>query len=261
MKTINEIKLLLADLTELSNPLFAELENDARLGVKKAVQSRKKQILAVTAEEERLEKMLEFEKSLYAQGIEWIAGIDEVGRGPLAGPVVAAAVILPKNCKISGLNDSKQVPKAKHREIFNEIQRKALAIGIGRVDNEKIDAINIYEATKVAMLQALTALSKKPEHVLIDAMTLKMELPQTKIIHGDARSASIAAASIVAKVTRDDLMTQFDARYPGYDFSHNAGYGTAKHLTALSNLGITPIHRQSFEPIKSLLLDRKIKES
>ncbi|MFC4652611.1 ribonuclease HII [Lactococcus nasutitermitis] len=252
MATINEIKEFLTSLSKIDDPRFVEIEQDERKGVKAAVKQRKKQILTELSENLRLENLLEFEKNLYAQGIELIAGIDEVGRGPLAGPVVAAAVILPKNCKIAGLNDSKQVPKSKHQQVFDEIQKQALAIGIGIIDNQKIDEVNIYEATKIAMLQALTGLSKKPEHVLIDAMTLDMTIPQTKIIHGDARSASIAAASIVAKVTRDEMMRDFAIQYPGYDFEHNAGYGTAKHLTALSKQGITPIHRLSFEPIKSM---------
>ena len=257
VQTIKEIKGILAELTDLSAAEFTVFEADVRTGVQNAVKSRKKQILAEYAEDNRLEQMLEFEQNLYAQGIELIAGVDEVGRGPLAGPVVAAAVILPKNCKIRGLNDSKKIPKSKHLAMFNEVQKNALAIGIGIVDAEKIDEVNIYEATKIAMLQALSKLAVAPEHVLIDAMTLAIPQPQTKIIHGDARSLSIAAASIVAKVTRDEMMADFAVQYPGYDFEHNAGYGTAKHLAALEAQGITPIHRKSYEPIKSILAEKK----
>lgn len=252
-QTIKEIKVVLSELTDLADEQFAIFEQDSRAGVQTAIKQRKKQILAEEAEEKRLEQMLEFEKNLYVQGIEWIAGIDEVGRGPLAGPVVAAAVILPKNCKIKGLNDSKQIPKSKHHQIFDEVQKQALAVGIGIVDNEKIDQINIYEATKVAMLQALSDLPEQPEHLLIDAMKLDIDIPQTKIIHGDARSSSIAAASIVAKVVRDEMMKDFAIQYPDYDFENNVGYGTAKHLSALKNKGITPIHRKSYEPIKSMI--------
>jgi ribonuclease HII len=252
-ETIKAIKAILAELTDLSAPEFVSYEADSRSGVQAAIKVRKKQILAELAEDERLEKMLEFEQELYVQGIELIAGIDEVGRGPLAGPVVTAAVILPKNCKIRGLNDSKKIPKSKHLAIFSEIQKQALAIGIGIVSPEKIDEINIYEATKVAMVQALDKLPIRPEHLLIDAMVLDFPIPQTKIIHGDARSLSIAAASIVAKVTRDAIMADYAEQFPGYDFEHNAGYGTAKHLEALKLLGITPIHRKSYEPIKSMI--------
>ena len=254
-QTIKEIKEILSALTDLDDPKFAELSADSRVGVQKAVKSRQKQLLSAVTEMKRLEQMLFYEQQLNLQGVKLIAGIDEVGRGPLAGPVVAAAVILPENCKIPGLNDSKQVPKSQHEALYEAICQQAVSIGIGQVDEKVIDRINIYEATKVAMLQALSNLSVAPEHVLIDAMRLDMKIPQTKLIHGDAKSASIAAASIVAKVTRDRLMRQLDAQYPGYDFAQNAGYGTKKHLEALQNLGITPIHRRTYEPIKSMLAE------
>ena len=199
--------------------------------------------------------MLAYEKELYGQGIQLIAGVDEVGRGPLAGPVVAAAVILPKGCKISGLNDSKKIPKSKHKEIYEAVRKHAIAIGIGVKDNQVIDQVNIYEATKLAMIEAIGQLDPKPQHLLIDAMKLDLPISQTSIIKGDANSLSIAAASIVAKVTRDQMMETYDQEYPGYDFAQNAGYGTAKHLAGLQKLGITPIHRRSFEPIKSICED------
>ncbi|QPS71854.1 ribonuclease HII [Lactococcus garvieae] len=251
MSTIKEMKEHLAGLnTILEVEAFLD---DSRAGVQAAIKRRKKEILAAQAEEERLETMLAFERQAYAQGFEHVAGIDEVGRGPLAGPVVTAAVILPKNCKISGLNDSKKIPKSKHEAIFNEVQEKALAIGIGLVDNDTIDQVNIYQATKIAMLQAIEKLEVAPQCLLIDAMELDINLPQKSIIKGDAKSASIAAASIVAKVTRDRLMTDYAQKYPYYDFEHNAGYGTAKHLAGLEVYGITPIHRKSYEPIKSMV--------
>ncbi|EKF50522.1 ribonuclease HII [Lactococcus garvieae] len=251
MSTIKEMKEHLAGLnTILEVEAFLD---DSRAGVQAAIKRRKKEILAAQAEEERLETMLAFERQAYAQGFEHVAGIDEVGRGPLAGPVVTAAVILPKNCKISGLNDSKKIPKSKHEAIFNEVQEKALAIGIGLVDNDTIDQVNIYQATKIAMLQAIEKLEVEPQCLLIDAMELDINLPQKSIIKGDAKSASIAAASIVAKVTRDRLMTDYAQKYPYYDFEHNAGYGTAKHLAGLEVNGITPIHRKSYEPIKSMV--------
>ena len=199
--------------------------------------------------------MLAYEKELYTQGIQLIAGVDEVGRGPLAGPVVAAAVILPEDCKISGLNDSKKIPKSKHKEIYEAVLQNAIAIEIGIKDNQVIDQVNIYEATKLAMMEAIGQLEPQPQHLLIDAMRLDLPISQTSIIKGDANSLSIAAASIVAKVTRDQMMEEFDREYPGYDFVQNAGYGTAKHLAGLDKLGVTPIHRRSFEPVKSMCED------
>ena len=220
-----------------------------------AIAKRKKEIQKRLDEDERLEKMLAYEKELYTQGIQLIAGVDEVGRGPLAGPVVAAAVILPKACKIPGLNDSKKIPKSKHKEIYEAVLQNAIAIGIGIKDNQVIDQVNIYEATKLAMREAIGQLEPQPQHLLIDAMRLDLPISQTSIIKGDANSLSIAAASIVAKVTRDQMMEEFDRKYPGYDFAQNAGYGTAKHLAGLDQLGVTPIHRRSFEPVKSMCED------
>lgn len=255
MATIKEIKEQLAQIQQLNDPLFSELEKDDRSGVIQAVAKRKREIQKCLEEDERLEGMLAYEKELYGQGIQLIAGVDEVGRGPLAGPVVAAAVILPKGCKISGLNDSKKIPKSKHKEIYEAVLKNAIAVGIGVKDNHVIDQVNIYEATKLAMIEAIGQLDPKPQHLLIDAMKLDLPISQTSIIKGDANSLSIAAASIVAKVTRDQMMETYDQEYPGYDFAQNAGYGTAKHLAGLQKLGITPIHRRSFEPIKSICED------
>ena len=257
MTTIKEIRELLATVKGLDNPLFLELEKDNRTGVQKEISKRKKAIQAELDEDLRLESMLSYEKELYKHGLTLIAGVDEVGRGPLAGPVVAAAAILPKNCKIKGLNDSKKIPKKKHLEIFQAVQDQALSIGIGIMDNQVIDQVNIYEATKLAMKEAISQLDPQPEHLLIDAMQLDLPISQTAIIKGDANSLSIAAASIVAKVTRDNLMKDYDNQFPGYDFAANAGYGTAKHLEGLDKLGVTPIHRTSFEPIKSLVAANK----
>ena len=192
-------------------------------------------------------------KNFTFRGINLIAGVDEVGRGPLAGPVVAAAVILPQNCKIKGLNDSKKIPKKKHKEIFQAVKDSALAIGIGMMDNHVIDQVNIYEATKLAMKEAISQLEPQPEYLLIDAMKLDLPISQTSIIKGDANSLSIAAASIIAKVTRDKIMANYDEEFPGYDFAQNAGYGTAKHLVGIektvSHLFIAPV----FEPIKTIV--------
>ena len=255
MATIKEIKEQLANIQRLDDPLLAELEQDSRSGVIQAIEKRKRDIQKRIDEDERLEGMLAYEKECYARGIKLIAGVDEVGRGPLAGPVVAAAVILPKACKIPGLNDSKKIPKFKHKEIYEAVLQEAIAIGIGVKDNHVIDQVNIYEATKLAMMEAIGQLDPQPQHLLIDAMKLDLPIPQTSIIKGDANSLSIAAASIVAKVTRDQMMEEFDREYPGYDFAQNAGYGTAKHLAGLDKLGVTPIHRRSFEPVKSMCED------
>ena len=255
MATIKEIKEQLANIQRLDDPLLAELEQDSRSGVIQAIAKRKRELQKQVDEDLRLEKMLAYEKELYAQGIDLIAGVDEVGRGPLAGPVVAAAVILPKACKIPGLNDSKKIPKSKHKEIYEAVLQNAIAIGIGVKANQVIDQVTIYQATKLAMMEAIGQLEPQPQHLLIDAMKLDLPISQTSIIKGDANSLSIAAASIVAKVTRDHMMEEFDKEYPGYDFAQNAGYGTAKHLAGLDKLGVTPIHRRSFEPVKSMCED------
>ena len=250
MPTIKEVKECLATIDRLDHPLFEELIADGRAGVQAAISKRKRELQKQVEEDLRLEKMLAYEKELYAQGIQLIAGVDEVGRGPLAGPVVAAAVILPENCKIPGLNDSKKIPKSKHQAIYQAVLDQALSVGIGVKDNRVIDQVNIYEATKLAMLEAIQELDQQPQHLLIDAMKLDLPISQTSIIKGDANSLSIAAASIVAKVTRDQMMAAYDQEYPGYDFGQNAGYGTTKHLEGLEKYGVTPIHRRSFEPIK-----------
>lgn len=253
MATIKEIQEILSEITDIESPVFEQFRDDSRAGVHKLIVKRKKQIQAELDEYRRLEQMLRYEKELYATGCQYIAGIDEVGRGPLAGPVVAAAVILPKNCKIKGLNDSKKIPKKKHGQIYQQVMEQATAVGLGFQSNEIIDQVNIYQATKLAMKEAVAKLDQQPQHLLIDAMELDLEISQTSIIKGDANSLSIAAASIVAKVTRDRLMADYDKQYPGYDLAHNAGYGTKSHLEGLKKLGVCPIHRRSFEPVKSMV--------
>ena len=253
MATIKEVTALLAQVDNLDSPVWADLAQDDRTGIQAAIKKRQKELEKEAAEDARLEAMLCYEQALYENGVELIAGIDEVGRGPLAGPVVAAAVILPKGCKIRYLNDSKKIPKSKHEAIYNEIIEHAVAVGVGVKDAAVIDQVNIYEATKLAMLEALGQLSQEPEHLLIDAMKLDTPIPQTSIIKGDANSLSIAAASIVAKVTRDKMMADYDKEFSGYGFAKNAGYGTSEHLEGLNKLGITPIHRKTFEPIKSIV--------
>lgn len=190
-----------------------------------------------------------YEKELYDKGITLIGGIDEVGRGPLAGPVVAACVLMPKDLIIEGLTDSKKLSEKKRDYYFDLIKEKALSIGIGIIPRERIDEINIYEATKEAMKEAYNNLSIKPEHILIDAMKLDLETPTTSIIKGDLLSHTISAASVIAKVTRDTMMYELDKKYPMYDFKNNKGYGTKKHIDAIKEYGITKHHRLSYKPV------------
>lgn len=196
--------------------------------------------------------MKEFENELYNNGINFIAGIDEVGRGPLVGPVVTAAVILPKDFYDERINDSKKLTEKKRELLYDVIMENALSVGIGISSPEVIDEINILNATKKAMIEAINNLSIKPEHLLIDAVKLDIDIPQTSIIKGDAKSQSIAAASIIAKVTRDRMMVELDKKYPMYDFKHNKGYGTKKHIEALYKYGPLKEHRKSFAPVSEL---------
>lgn len=192
--------------------------------------------------------MKEFENKLYESGIKYIAGIDEVGRGPLVGPVVTAAVILPKDFYDERINDSKKLTEKKRELLYDVIMENAVSVGIGISSEDVIDDINILEATKKAMIEAVNNLSVKPEHLLIDAVKLNVDIPQTSIIKGDAKSESIAAASIIAKVTRDRMMIELDREHPEYDFKHNKGYGTKKHIEAIEKYGILKEHRKTFAP-------------
>ncbi len=243
MKSITEIK---NESKTLDPQAFIELyRDDTRSGVQALVKKTEKAIEAFRIEEARTEKMYAFEKEygMYSN----ICGIDEVGRGPLAGPVVAGAVILPKDHPILYLNDSKKLSAAKREELYEVILKEAVAVGIGMADHTRIDEINILQATYEAMRQAVTNLSVSPDILLNDAVTIPgLSMKQVPIIKGDAKSASIAAASIVAKVTRDRMMVELDAVYPGYGFAENKGYGSAAHIDAIRRLGPTPIHRRSF---------------
>ena len=197
------------------------------------------------AERERLEGMRVYERQYRERGT--LCGIDEVGRGPLAGPVVAGAVILPEDCEILYLNDSKKLSEKKRELLYDEIMEKAIAVGIGAVSPERIDEINILQATYEAMRIAISRLSVRPDLLLNDAVTIpQVGIPQVPIIKGDAKSVSIAAASIIAKVTRDRMMVQYEDLYPGYEFASNKGYGSARHIAALKEIGPCPIHRRSF---------------
>ncbi len=196
---------------------------------------------------EKLSEMKSYEKDLWAKGCKYVAGVDEVGRGPLAGPVVTAAVILPENFNVLGVDDSKKLSPKKRDELYELIIENAIAVSIGRKEPEIIDEINILQATKEAMKEAILGLGVRPDHVLIDAVKLDdLGIPQTSIIKGDAKSVSIAAASIIAKVTRDREMIEMDSVYPGYAFASNKGYGTKAHYEGLKKLGPCPIHRKTF---------------
>jgi ribonuclease HII len=195
--------------------------------------------------------MNHFENEARLAGAQRVAGIDEAGRGPLAGPVVAACVVLKPETVIPGINDSKQLTAAKRDFLYDQIRGSAAFYGIGIVSAREIDEINIYQAAKKAMVRAVKQMDHQPDHLLIDAMELPLDVPQTSLIKGDARSNSIAAASILAKVTRDRLMCELDSVYPGYDFASHKGYGTKAHLKAIERLGTCPEHRMTFAPLKS----------
>ena len=225
--------------------LIACYREDSRAGVRSLVESAQKRVQALEAERSRLQKMRFYEDQYREYGL--ICGIDEVGRGPLAGPVVAGAVILPADCEILYLNDSKKLSPAKREELYEVICREAVGIGLGFAGPERIDEINILQATYEAMRQAIGKLNPQPDVLLNDAVTIPgMGIRQVPIIKGDAKSVSIAAASIVAKVTRDRLMEEYEKVYPGYGFAANKGYGAASHIEALKKYGPTPIHRRSF---------------
>lgn len=197
--------------------------------------------------------LYQYERPLWEQGVFYIAGIDEAGRGPLAGPVVAAAVILKPHAQLKWVDDSKKLSKKQREKALKEIKEHALAIGIGVVSVEEIERINIYRASKEAMLSAIEQLKIKPQYLLIDAMPIELDTPSLSIIKGDQKSISIAAASIVAKTTRDAYMIEVDKIFPQYGFKNHKGYPTKEHIEAIEAYGITPIHRKTYEPIKSML--------
>ena len=248
MQSISEIKEILGNCSMEELPVqIKQFEEDSRKGVQTALVSFRKKYEKHQQELARLEEILTYERGLWEAGYDLVAGIDEVGRGPLAGPVVAAAVILPKECKIEGVNDSKKLSAKKREELYDIILEKAVSYGIGVVSNERIDEINILQATYEAMREALSQLKPKAEYILADAVTIPMvSTPQRGIIKGDAKSMSIGAASIVAKVYRDRMMEAYEEVYPGYGFASNKGYGAAEHIEGIRKQGITPIHRKTF---------------
>jgi ribonuclease HII len=225
--------------------LIETYKGDARSGVQKLIEQARKRLEKLAAERQRIYELQAYERQ-YPDAA-YICGIDEVGRGPLAGPVVASAVILPKNCEILYINDSKQLSAKKREELYDVIMEQAVAVGIGQASPKRIDEINILQATYEAMRLAINNLRVTPDILLNDAVTIPhVDIPQVPIIKGDAKSISIGAASIIAKVTRDRMMVDYDKTYPGYAFAENKGYGSAAHIAALKELGPTEIHRRSF---------------
>lgn len=246
MESTVEIKKILqaASIEELPEFIKA-YEQDGRAGVKKLVETAGKRLAALEKERQRIEKLREFEERY--REYEFICGIDEAGRGPLAGPVVAGAVILPRDCRILYINDSKQLSEKKREELFSVIKEQAVSWAVGYASPERIDEINILQATYEAMREAVAGLDPRPDILLNDAVKIpQISLPQVPIIKGDARSITIGAASILAKVTRDRLMKEYDSVFPEYDFAGNKGYGSAGHIEALKKYGPSPIHRRSF---------------
>lgn len=218
---------------------------DARAGVQNLIERYRRRKEALKKERTRLAGMMIYEKKYREYGR--LCGIDEAGRGPLAGPVVAGAVILSENCEILGINDSKKLTAKKREVLYDEIMEKAVAVSTGIVSPQRIDEINILQATYEAMREAVAGLGTEPDLLLNDAVTIpEVIIPQVPIVKGDAKSVSIAAASIIAKVTRDRIMLKYENRFPGYGFASNKGYGSAEHIEALRRLGPTPIHRNSF---------------
>ena len=259
--TISEIREIL--LGSPREEFLAELELDSRVAVKKLLQAYHKRIEKAALERERFHKMLSYERNYYAEGAKLIAGVDEAGRGPLAGPLVIAAVVMPQEFFISGLNDSKQISASKRDKLYDEILQKALSVSVNIVSISNIDELKIYRATQQGMAEVLLHLDKQPDVALIDAMPVEAgEIKTVSLVHGDALSASIAAASIIAKVTRDRIMEKLDALYPAYKFANNKGYGSKDHMQAIDQDGVTEWHRRSYEPVKSLNLEAvKVQEN
>ena len=251
---ISEVKELLAAAPTPEQ--IAMLQADERSGVKKLLAAYYKRLEKAALEQARFESMLTYEKEYYAQGMQYVAGVDEAGRGPLAGPLVIAAVILPQAVFIAGLNDSKQLSAAKREQLYDEIIAKAVAIEVNIVSVSNIDKLNIYTATQRGMAEVLEHLPVQPQVALIDAMPVEAKgINTVSIVHGDALSASIAAASIIAKVTRDRIMERLDKLFPTYGFAYNKGYGSGAHMQAIAEFGATKWHRRSYEPVKSMQLE------
>jgi ribonuclease HII len=243
----------LNSISKVSDPFILEIQKDDRKGVQVLLSKWKRKKELEKQLEDKFNHMNQYERKYRKQGFKAIAGIDEVGRGPLAGPVVAAAIILPEDFFLPGIDDSKKLTEKKREEYNKIIRSEAISFSISMIHAQEIDEINIYEATKKAMKSAIVNLHIQPDFLLIDAMKLETPYASDSIIKGDAKSVSIAAASIVAKVERDQLMKELSSSFPQYSFQHNMGYGTKEHIQAIQEFGITPYHRKSFAPIKDSL--------
>lgn len=252
-ETISQIKARLQTITDTTDPYLQTIRDDSRKGVQTAVQQFERRLARQKEAEEAFNNRFKYEKYYWEKGCQYIAGMDEVGRGPLAGPVVTCAVILNADFDLIGVTDSKQLTRHERENLYLRIVDEAVEVSIAVNDAPVIDQMNIYAATQDAMIRAVNHLHHRPDHLIVDAVPLAINIPQTTLIKGDQKSISVAAASIVAKEYRDHLMRDYDYVYPGYGFAQNMGYGTKEHLAGLEKMGATPIHRRSFNPVPKYL--------
>lgn len=252
-QTVSDIKALLATIDNLTDSRLSALQADPRKGVQQALAQHQRRIERQAEARRAFMKRFKYEQALWESGCQYVAGMDEVGRGPLAGPVVTCAVILNADFDLVGVTDSKQLTRHEREQLYLRIVDEAVEVSIAVNDRETIDRMNIYAATQDAMMRAVKSLYHQPAHLIVDAVPLPFAYPQTTLIKGDQKSISVAAASIVAKEYRDHLMRDYDRIYPGYGFAENMGYGTKEHLAGLKKYGATPIHRRSFNPVPEFL--------
>ncbi|WP_164960333.1 ribonuclease HII [Limosilactobacillus reuteri] len=252
-ETISQIKARLQTITDATDPYLQTIRDDSRKGVQMAIQQFERRLARQKEAEEAFNNRFKYEKYYWEKGCQYVAGMDEVGRGPLAGPVVTCAVILNADFDLIGVTDSKQLTRHERENLYLRIVDEAVEVSIAVNDAPVIDQMNIYAATQDAMIRAVNHLHHRPDHLIVDAVPLAIDIPQTTLIKGDQKSISVAAASIVAKEYRDHLMRDYDYVYPGYGFAQNMGYGTKEHLVGLEKMGATPIHRRSFNPVPKYL--------
>lgn len=252
-ETVKQIRERLSQLTDRSDPYVQSLATDSRKGVQQALTQFYRRLERQAAAQAAFRQRFRYEEKLWRQGCRYVAGMDEVGRGPLAGPVVTCAVILRPDFDLVGVTDSKQLTRHEREQLYLQIVNEAVEVSIAVNDREAIDRLNIYAATQDAMIRAVNNLHHRPDQLIVDAVPLKIAIPQTTLIKGDQKSISVAAASIVAKEYRDHLMRDYDRVYPGYGLAENMGYGTKEHLAGLAAHGATPIHRRSFRPVQDYL--------
>lgn len=251
--TVSAVKKRLQSIQRVDDPFVTSLTSDSRKGVQQALRVFYRRIERQRAAKQAFEARFHYERQFWQRGLKYLAGVDEVGRGPLAGPVVTAAVILDSHFDLVEVTDSKQLTRQERESLYLRIVDEAVEVSIGVNDSQTIDRLNILEADRDAMVKAVRSLHHFPQQLIVDAVKLPLQTPQLTMFKADAKSISVAAASIVAKEYRDHLMADYDRLYPQYGFKENAGYGTAKHLAALSKYGVTPIHRRSFRPVKKYL--------